>query len=116
MNIYDVFHFTDLFIEAIWVFIMSLWILIWLSSALVWYLQKKDFHTIYKKTREKIARSILLWLEILIAADIIKTVTTEFTVQSTATLWIIVLIRTVLSISLEMEIDWKFPWQKSNKK
>lgn len=62
--------------------------------------------------REEIGRAILLGLEILIAVDIIKTVTTELTFESTVNLGLIVLIRTILSISLEVEIEKKWPWQK----
>jgi uncharacterized membrane protein len=67
---------------------------------------------IYTHIREEIGRSILLGLEVLIAVDIIKTVTTELTFESTVNLGLIVLIRTILSISLEVEIEQRFPWQK----
>ena len=62
--------------------------------------------------REEIARSILLGLEILIAVDIIKTVTTDLALTSVLTLGLIIIIRTLLSVSLEWKIEKKFPWQK----
>lgn len=62
--------------------------------------------------REEIARSILLGLEILIAVDIIKTVTTDLALTSILTLGLIIIIRTLLAVSLEWEIGKKFPWQK----
>ncbi len=68
---------------------------------------------IYTHIREEIGRAILLGLEVLIAVDIIKTVTTDLTLESTLTLGLIVLIRTILSFSLELEIERRFPWQKS---
>ena len=62
--------------------------------------------------RSALGRSILLGLEFLVAADIINTVAIEPTVSSLIVLAGIVLIRTFLSFSLEVEIDGKWPWQK----
>lgn len=70
----------------------------------------------YKILREELGKSILLGLEILVAADIIATVVTKPTMDSVLTLAVIVLIRTFLSISLEVELDGKFPWQRSKTK
>ena len=61
----------------------------------------------YTHIREEIARSILLGLEILIAVDIIKTVTTDLVLTSVLTLGLIIIIRTLLSVSLEWEIHGK---------
>ena len=66
----------------------------------------------YMHIREEIARSILLGLEILIAVDIIKTVTTDLVLTSVLTLGLTIIIRTILSVSLEWEIEKKSPWQK----
>ncbi|WP_375271442.1 DUF1622 domain-containing protein [Sphingomonas sp.] len=62
--------------------------------------------------RSSLGRSILLGLEFLVAADIINTVAIEPTVQSLIVLAGIVLIRTFLSFSLEVEIEGRWPWQK----
>ena len=62
--------------------------------------------------RSSLGRSILLGLEFLVAADIINTVAVEPTVRSLVVLGGIVLIRTFLSFSLEVEIDGRWPWQK----
>ena len=69
----------------------------------------------YGKLRQTLGKSILLGLEILIAADIITTVSTEPTLRSVAILGLIVLIRTFLSMSLQIELEGKFPWQKKMK-
>lgn len=61
--------------------------------------------------RQYLGKSILLGLEILIAADIMATVVTDPTLKSVSVLGLIVLIRTVLSFSLQIEIDGKLPWQ-----
>ncbi|WP_068166768.1 DUF1622 domain-containing protein [Rhodococcus phenolicus] len=67
---------------------------------------------IYVAYRRNLGRSILLGLEFLVAADIIKTVAVTPTFSSVGVLAIIVLIRTFLSWSLQLEIDGRWPWQK----
>lgn len=65
----------------------------------------------YRVFREQLGRSILLGLEFLVAADIIRTVAVTPTGQSVAVLAGIVAIRTFLSWSLEVEISGRWPWQ-----
>jgi uncharacterized membrane protein len=67
---------------------------------------------VYKPFRQFLGRSILLGLELLVAADIIRTVAVKPSLESVAVLAAIVLIRTFLSFSLELEITGKWPWQK----
>lgn len=67
---------------------------------------------IWQKVRQRMGRGILLGLEFLIAADIIHTVAVEFTFEAIGVLALIVLIRTFLSFTLELEIDGRWPWQK----
>ena len=62
--------------------------------------------------RSSFGRAILLGLEFLIAADIINTVAVRPTLESVAVLAGIVLIRTFLSFSLELEIEGRWPWQR----
>jgi uncharacterized membrane protein len=66
--------------------------------------------------RKALGRSILVSLELLVAADIIRTVAIEPTLQNVLVLGLIVLIRTFLSMSLEVEIDGKWPWQRAAEK
>jgi len=66
----------------------------------------------YSNFREQLGRSILLGLEFLVAADIIKTVAVTPNARSVAVLAGIVAIRTFLSFSLELEITGRWPWQK----
>lgn len=65
--------------------------------------------------REVFGGMLLLGLEILVAADLIKTVAVDATLESVSVLGLIVLIRTFLSFSLEVEIDGRWPWQKAQK-
>lgn len=68
--------------------------------------------SVYRLYRQLLGRSILLGLELLVAADIIRTVAVTPTYESVGVLAIIVLIRTFLSFSLELEITGRWPWQK----
>jgi uncharacterized membrane protein len=66
----------------------------------------------YERARRGIGRSILLGLEVLIIADIVQTITIDPTIESAAALGIIVLVRTFLSFSLEIELDGTLPWRR----
>lgn len=66
----------------------------------------------FRDCRASLGRAILLGLEFLVAADIINTVAIEPTLESLAVLAGIVLIRTFLSFSLEVEIEGRWPWQQ----
>jgi|SRR5919205_950652 uncharacterized membrane protein len=70
--------------------------------------------SVYREYRQLLGRSILLGLELLVAADIIRTVAVTPTFTSVGVLAVIVLIRTFLSFSLELEITGRWPWQKEN--
>ena len=67
---------------------------------------------VYRRYRQQLGRTILLGLELLVAADIVRTVAVTPTIRSVAVLAVIVLIRTFLSFSLELEITGRWPWQK----
>lgn len=69
---------------------------------------------VYRRFRRQLGRSILLGLELLVAADIIRTVAVSPTLTSVGVLGGIVLIRTFLSFSLELEITGRWPWQKES--
>ena len=67
----------------------------------------------FHRFRSGLGRAILLGLEFLVAADIINTVAIEPTLESVAVLAGIVLIRTFLSFSLEVEIEGRWPWRRA---
>ena len=70
----------------------------------------------YRRFRQQLGQTILLGLELLVAGDIIRTVSTEPTLTSVGVLGIIVLIRTFLSFSLEVELTGRWPWQNDTAK
>lgn len=67
----------------------------------------------FKTLRNAIGGAILLGLELLVAADIVKTVTSKPSLTDATILGMIVLIRTVLSFTIEVEIDGVVPWRKA---
>ena len=62
--------------------------------------------------RRRFGRALLLGLEVLVAADIIKTVAVDTTLQSVLTLAVLVAVRVILSFSLDVEIDGVVPWRR----
>jgi len=73
--------------------------------------RRRDPAEIYDRLRQGIGRTVLLGLEFLIAADIVRTVAVTLTLESVAFLGLIVVIRTFLSFSLEVELQGRWPWQ-----
>jgi uncharacterized membrane protein len=65
----------------------------------------------YRQFRQDLGRGILLGLEFLVAADIIRTVAVTPTLESVLVLALIVIIRTFLSLALQMEVEGRLPWQ-----
>jgi uncharacterized membrane protein len=66
----------------------------------------------YRRVRSFFGRGILLGLETLVAADLIRTVAVEPTLENVLVLALIVLVRTLLSFSLDVEIEGVVPWRK----
>ena len=66
---------------------------------------------LYKQLKARLGYALILGLEILVAADIVRTVALEATLQSVAVLGLLVLIRTFLSWGLVVEMEGRWPWQ-----
>jgi uncharacterized membrane protein len=72
---------------------------------------KRDDTELYTELKIRLGRALLLGLEILVAADIVRTVALEATLQSVLVLGLLVVIRTFLSWALVVEIEGRWPWQ-----
>ncbi len=68
----------------------------------------------YKNYRRNLARSIILGLEFLIAGDIIRTVVVAESIENVGILALIVMIRSFLSVTLHLEVEGSWPWQKES--
>jgi uncharacterized membrane protein len=99
------------FVEGIGVLIITGIALYVLVYSLVRIFQREDIDTTFRKIRRRLGRGILLGLEFLVAADIIHTVAVDLTLKSVGVLVIVVLIRTFLSFTLEVELTGRWPWK-----
>jgi uncharacterized membrane protein len=76
--------------------------------------QRADFGSAYRSYRQGLGRAILLGLEFLIAGDIIRTVVVAPTLENVLILASIVVIRTFLSMALQLEVEGRWPWQRAS--
>ncbi len=97
-------------IESLGVIIIMVGSFFFIFRFLILYLFRKKLKT-FTQLRRELGKAILLGLEVLVAADIIATVSTEPTMERVLVLGLIVIIRTFLSFALEVELEGRFPWQ-----
>ena len=81
-------------------------------AAAVWR-RTKDGSEAFTTLRQSFGAALLLALEVLVAADLIRTVAVAPTLENVTVLGVIVLIRTILSFSLEVEIEGVVPWRRA---
>ncbi|MFC7359741.1 DUF1622 domain-containing protein [Nocardioides astragali] len=79
-----------------------------------WTARRAGPRSAYESARRSVGRAILLGLELLIIADIVLTITVDPTLESALALGLIVLVRTFLSFSLEVELEGTLPWRKAS--
>ncbi|WP_312888128.1 DUF1622 domain-containing protein [Nonomuraea rhodomycinica] len=77
------------------------------------YARTREVAGLYMTFRQGVGRAILLGLELLVAADIIRTVAVSPTFGSVGVLAVIVAVRTFLSFSLQVELEGRLPWQRA---
>jgi uncharacterized membrane protein len=83
-----------------------------LSLILLLVRRRRHVTGLYRQFRQDLGRAILLGLEFLVAADIIRTVSEKPTLQGVTVLGLIVVIRTFLSFTLSVELEGRWPWQR----
>jgi uncharacterized membrane protein len=98
-------------VELLGVIIIVGFAVVSLAMAGVRVLRGRQGAYLYKDARQKLGRGILVGLEFLVAADIIHTVAVDLSFQTVGVLFLIVLIRTFLSFTLEVELTGNWPWQ-----
>ena len=103
-------------IELIGVAIIAIGALATLGLFLLALLRRTSVEDAIATFRSSLGRAILVGLEFLVAADIINTVVIDMTLENVASLAVIVFIRTLLSFSLEAEIEGRWPWQRGDAK
>jgi uncharacterized membrane protein len=80
------------------------------------YLRQTGTRRVFDRYRSRLGQGLLLGLEILVAADVVRTVALAPTLQNVIVLGLLVVIRTFLSWSLVVELDGHWPWQESRKR
>jgi len=111
VSFYEVIETVGKAIDGVGVAVIAIGALISAAGAVSRFRRKSG--DVYRVFRQQLGRSILLGLEFLVAADIIRTVAVTPDARSVAVLGGIVLIRTFLSFSLELEVTGYWPWQKN---
>lgn len=100
------------FLEATGIAIITALALYALLRGVVGLFGAEEAESVYHKVRQQLGHGILLGLEFLVAADIIHTVAVELTFRTVGVLAIIVLIRTFLSFTLDVELTGHWPWNR----
>jgi uncharacterized membrane protein len=98
-------------VEVIAVAILALGVAFVLVRGAVRLAGSQPWREVYEGMRTGMGRALLLGLEVLIAADIIATVVLELTITNVAALGLLVLIRTFLSWTIQLETTGHWPWQ-----
>ena len=105
-------HVAQLF-EGIGAFVLLGGLVVSVGIAVRSLSRSGDARLAYRALRESFGGVILLGLEILVAADLVRTVAVAPTLRNVMTLGLIVLIRTFLSFSIEIEIEGVAPWRRA---
>ncbi len=103
--------YCAVFIEMIGIGLITAISLYSLIFAVVRRAKGRDPGQVFRDMRQRLGNGILLGLEFLVAADIIHTVAVELTFTTVGVLALIVLIRTFLSFTLDVELTGRWPWQ-----
>lgn len=74
-------------------------------------LRRQGGEAAYAVARQTFGRGLLLGLEILIAADLLRSVSLNLTLSSIATLGLLVIVRSILSFSVQIELEGELPWR-----
>jgi len=109
----EIFDTVARVFEFVGVGAMAVGILVAVVLAIRSWAATRDGGRAFKTLRDSIGMVILLGLEILVAADLVRTVTSTPSLPDAIVLAIIVLIRTVLSFSLQVEIEGVAPWKRA---
>jgi uncharacterized membrane protein len=99
--------------ELIGVVVMAIGLVVAVALGLRSWVRSRNGRTAFTTLRDSFGLVILLGLEVLVAADLVRTVTSAPSLTNALVLAVIVLIRTVLSFSLQIEIEGVVPWRRA---
>jgi uncharacterized membrane protein len=104
---------ATLFVEALAVLIIFSGVVVALARYVIDLTFRRGTGDRYQQLKVRLAKVLILSLEVLVAADIIRTVALDATLETVAVLGLLVLIRTFLSWALVVEIEGRWPWRKA---
>lgn len=111
MSFREILEHTTKVIEGIGVVVLVAGVL-WSTITAIARRSSHSASETFRHLRRTLGRTILLGLEILVVADIVHTVATTPTFESLGVLGLLILIRTFLSIEIEMELEGRWPWDR----
>jgi uncharacterized membrane protein len=112
MNFSDTVEFIGKTLDVIGIGVIFIGMIVALGFYLARLAKRAGAPVAYRHGRRDMGRAILLGLEFLVAGDIIRTVATSPTFTNVGILGLIVLIRTFLSVALQVEVEGRWPWQE----
>jgi uncharacterized membrane protein len=101
--------------EAIGVMILIFGVFVALVGCILELARGGTASQVFDDVRSRLGRAILLGLEILVVADIIRTIVVSATLTSALTLGLIVLVRIALSFAIDVEVDGQVPWHRAER-
>ena len=109
----ELFRIAYISFETIAVLVLILGAMLAMGRFIKGMFRGSERHQAYRAFRQSFGRTLLLALDLLVAADIILTVTLDLAFESLGMLGLLVLIRTFLHFVLELEVTGRWPWQAS---
>ena len=110
----EIFDIAVVAFEAVAVVVLIVGTVYWLLNSLTSLFGGASAHDAYRSFRRGFGKTLLVTLDIMVAADIILTVTLDLSLEALGALGLLVLIRTFLHFVLEVEISGRWPWQEAN--
>ncbi len=110
----ELFEKAVIVFEAVAVAVLIFGTLFCLGRSIRQLFQGSNPHQAYRKFRHGFGRTLLLALDLLVAADIVLTVTLDLSFETLGMLGLLVLIRTFLHFVLELEVTGRWPWQAAH--
>lgn len=114
--VHNVAEFSSLLVELVGVGLIVVAAILGLIRGVYLFSRRCASEMVFRDVRQTLGRGLLLGLEFLVAADVIFTVLIEFTYERLLGLVVIVMIRTFLSFSLEVELTGRWPWQHGDRR
>lgn len=112
-SIKPIANFASAILELIGIFIILSLAIYAIVFGVLQLIHPDKRNLVFDQVRQRLGRGVLLGLEFLVAADIVHTVAVDLTFETVGVLTIVVLIRTFLSFTLEVEISGCLPWNKN---